>query len=170
MQFGGDVVDAVDDHLRFTAQHVGRGFRLVETVDRLDPGAGIDDAGPFGHELHLRASDRRGHRVELPIDVGDADLVEVDEGQPADPGAGKALGCIAADAAHSQDHDVGVRELFRVAPSPQPGVAVEAPGDGHGCAEGPVGREGSDGQEGSDDGDAGDAVRARGFAAREARP
>ena len=40
--------------------------------------------------------------VDLPVAVGDVDLVEVDQGQAADPAADQRLGSIAADPAEAE--------------------------------------------------------------------
>lgn len=51
----------------------------------------MDRADAFGHGLGLLLADLPVHRVELAVHVGDADFVQIDEGQVTDAGTGQGL-------------------------------------------------------------------------------
>ena len=50
--------------------------------------------------------------MQLAVDVGQADVVEIHQGNSADTGPSQGLGCIAADPADAADHDMFVAEGF----------------------------------------------------------
>ena len=91
-----------------------------EVPDDRDVAERVDVPDARRHGIRLGRAHRRVRREHLPVDVGDADDVEVDEGEGADAAPGQRLRGPRAHAAHPEDRDVRGGELFE-AP-----VAVEA--------------------------------------------
>jgi hypothetical protein len=69
--------------------------------------------------------------MELTIDIGDANLVKVDEGDSANGGADERFDCPGADAAESNDRDVAFAESFECFGAIKAGDSTEAVGRGH---------------------------------------
>jgi hypothetical protein len=70
--------------------------------------------------VHLQAADGRMGGVELAVQVGQADLVVVDQIQRADPAAGERLHGVAAHAADAEDrHAAAAQFLHGLLPEDQ---------------------------------------------------
>ena len=67
--------------------------------------ARVDVLAPLLHQGGLVLADRPAGGVDLPIDVGDAHLVEVDQGDVSDPGAHHRLGRVPADTSEADHTD-----------------------------------------------------------------
>ena len=72
----------------------------------MDSGFGVDAPNAFFHDRDLRCADIAAEGRQLAIDVGDANLIEIDEGEFADAGAGEGFGCPRAYPADSNDADM----------------------------------------------------------------
>ena len=66
----------------------------------------IDVMQPCRHCLHLALANCAGERMDLPVNVGQADIIKVHERDPSDAGPPESFSGIAADAADPADHDV----------------------------------------------------------------
>jgi hypothetical protein len=51
--------------------------------------------------------------VNLAIDIGQADIVVIHQGNPPDPGPTKSFGSVTANSADAADQDVAVAKLFQ---------------------------------------------------------
>lgn len=112
LAFVSDEVDGIDDAVE------GRGEELVDRFRITADGAGFDfsgwvdvaDAG--GHHFGFCKADGRVEGGELAVDVGEADLIEVDQFEMADAASGERFGSKTSDAAEAYDEDVGGLESF----------------------------------------------------------
>ena len=57
---------------------------------------------PFLGDVYFIFADRLHSSQYLPVEVGQADLVVIDQIKRADPGTGKCLHCISADSANTE--------------------------------------------------------------------
>jgi len=73
---------------------------------------GIDELHAGGHGFDLGLPERAGERVELAIDVADADVVEVHKGELTDTGAREGFDGPRTDAANADDADVRLAQAF----------------------------------------------------------
>jgi hypothetical protein len=69
----------------------------------------VDGQDAFAHRQHLGRAQRGAQGLDLAVDVGFGDVVEVDQGQPTQPGACQRLRCPGADAADADHRDMGAR-------------------------------------------------------------
>ena len=90
-----------------------------------DPGLGVDQAGALGHQLRLGLAHGPTEGVKLSVEVGDADVVEVDQAEGANARAGQGLCGIAADPAEPYDQDTGSLEGLPAVATDQQLCAVE---------------------------------------------
>jgi hypothetical protein len=65
--------------------------------------------------------------VDLAIDVADANIVHIDQGQLADARAGERLHGPGTDSAETYDADVGTAQSSQAGASEQPGDSAESP-------------------------------------------
>ncbi len=86
VQFAGDMVDGVDHVVVTVAQQKVAVLGGIEVLVRDDLSLRVDQAHPLRHDHGLGLADGAVHGVELPVDVGEADLVEIDDDQPPDAG------------------------------------------------------------------------------------
>ena len=102
--FIADPVQPLDDEFAVSEQNPA-----VVWVDALGAGheaqSGPDAAQVLGQGLHLEPTDLV-REVELAVQVGGLDPVEVDQGQPVDAAAHQVEGHVRTDAAHAGDADV----------------------------------------------------------------
>lgn len=91
-----------------------------EFTDLPDFGGRVDGAEAFCHDRHFGSSKIFRGGVDLSVGVGDAEVVEVDEGEVADARAGEGLGGPGPDAADAYDRDASFVDPFGG------GLAVEA--------------------------------------------
>ncbi|MNP20898.1 hypothetical protein D3C76_1134950 [compost metagenome] len=91
----------------------------------MHPAGRVDRADALGHHLDLGLAHRAIEGVDLPVGVGHADVVQVEQGNLADPAARQRLGRPRADAADTDDrHMAGSQALQAFAPV-QAGDATE---------------------------------------------
>ena len=96
----------------------------VDFLDGVDFRLRVDVEQPFLERFHLDLSHRLGGGLELPVDVGDAHAVAIDDGEVADAIAYQALGAPAPDAAHAEDDDPLVGDAFHRRLPDEQGQAV----------------------------------------------
>ena len=78
-------VDGIDDRIEATVQNlIGCGI-LEEARDHRHFAIGMDRPDPLGHGLRLLAADLAIHGVQLAVDVGFTDFVQIHQSQLADP-------------------------------------------------------------------------------------
>ena len=107
MDLAGKMVNTVHNIIVGTGKEKVAVFSCIEITIRDDFSLGVDETQPVGHNLHLGFADRAIHGMELPIHVGEADIVEIDDSQPADAGATEGLGSKAANSAQTENRHTG---------------------------------------------------------------
>ena len=100
------VVNGIKDEIEFQREQFDGGLRVEKFLLRRHAAVGIDGADAFGHHLDLGAAHGFGERVELAVDVGHADFVQIHERQRADAGTRQRLRRPRAHAADADDTDV----------------------------------------------------------------
>ena len=88
-RFMAGVVDGVDHCVESGVEDLGGGLFIKKLRDDHHFAFGMDGDCTVCHGLGLLAPDLAVHRVELAIDVGDANFVEIDHRDVADAGAGQ---------------------------------------------------------------------------------
>ncbi len=124
--FVADAVDAVDDVVEGLVEDVVGGGGGEELLDGMDGGGGVDDANTVGEGFGFGLSDGGVEGVDLAVDVGDADFVEVHEGEAAEAGAGEGFDAPGTDAAEADDAHVGVAQACECGAAVEAGDAAEA--------------------------------------------
>jgi hypothetical protein len=81
-------------------------------LQRHDRHFGIDRGERLARRLDLRPADRVGAVEDLPLEIGEVDLVAVGEGQAAEPGSGEIERSRAAEAARADDQRRGRAQLL----------------------------------------------------------
>jgi len=92
----------------------------------MDSGFGVDASNAFFHDGYFRCADIAAECRKLAIDIGDANFIEIDEGEFADAGAGEGFGCPRAYPADSNDAYVSGAQALKAARGIKPGNATEA--------------------------------------------
>lgn len=126
IELGGDVVDAVEDVIVAALQQFAGVFLRIKLLDRFDRDGRIDRPAALGHDHGLALANGAIEGMQLAVDVGQADGVEIDQGQPADAGAGQSLDSIAAHAAETEDRDGGPGQAVQCVCADQEFHAAEA--------------------------------------------
>ena len=86
----------------------------------------IDGAAALCHHLDLGAPDRVIQSMDLAVDIGQADVIEIDQRQTADAGPGQGFGGITADPADTEYHDGGLLQTRQPLRPDQEFKAAEA--------------------------------------------
>ena len=86
-------IDGIDDGIVVMRQNLVGGFFGKKLLELDDFRVGVDVADAFGHGAGFLAADVGGGGVELAIDIGDADVIHIHEGDFSDSGAGECFGC-----------------------------------------------------------------------------
>ena len=100
------VVNGIDDGIEAWFEDAVGGLGVEKAWFDVDGCLGMDGADALGHGIGFLSADLPVHGVELAVDVGEADFVEIDEGEVADAGAGESFDGPGADAANPDDGDV----------------------------------------------------------------
>jgi len=108
-----DGVDGVDNDVRVCREEFLRVFFGVEGLPDLAMCAGVDrgDAGCEGSSFRL--TDGLGSGVNLTVDIGEAEVVEIDKGEMAHPGASEGFDGPRTDSAQADDHDMAAGEFLQ---------------------------------------------------------
>ncbi len=133
MAFGLQVVDGVDDEVDGALEDALAGLGRVELGQGDDLGARAHEAQTLLHHVHLALADRALHRVQLAVGVGDADLVEVDEGELTHAASRQRFRGERSHAAHAHDHDVTRHEPVQSRLAEEASRAIEAAVRAVGC-------------------------------------
>mmetsp|Transcript_117658 Transcript_117658/g.374900 ORF Transcript_117658/g.374900 Transcript_117658/m.374900 type:complete len:226 (+) Transcript_117658:988-1665(+) len=80
-----------------------RGLLDEEVVHAMDTAIRVDLANALGHDLHLLPPDGARQRVQLPVRVAHADVVQVHERKCSDAAAGQGFDDPRSDATYAQD-------------------------------------------------------------------
>ena len=96
----------------------GIGFEK-EGMERVDNAIRVDGANPMFHNLHFWFSQFGGQRMDLSVDVADADVIQVNEREFANAGPGQRLNRPRANAAESN------HAYMRQPQSPEAGCAEQ---------------------------------------------
>ena len=95
--------------------------RVIRRTDRMHPQRGVDVKAARGSDVRLIHADGRVQRVELAVDVRDAERILIDKRQLPHPGARKRLGRVAPHAAKAEhDHMAAPQPLDGVGPEDHP--------------------------------------------------
>ena len=86
------LVDRVDDHIVRGLEKFRSGLGREECGVCVDGACGMNGVDAFSQDLHLGVAYGRIERVDLTVGVADADLIEIDERQAPDAGAGERFG------------------------------------------------------------------------------
>lgn len=90
--FLADAVDGVDDEgIGRLKKSFGIGF-AVEGRFFVNDNPRIDGAEAIGHDLDFRGTDGFLKGMGLAVDIGQADIIKIHQGQGADTGAGEGFG------------------------------------------------------------------------------
>lgn len=121
-----DGVDGIDDDVGMGGEEVFRVFRGVEGLLDGAAGLGIDEVDSPGQCDGLGLADGLGGGVDLPVGVGEAEIIEIDEGELPDAGTGEGFDGPRADSAEANDHDVALGEFFERGDSVKSGNTSES--------------------------------------------
>lgn len=126
VSFCRDVVDGVHDVVdasreKLIAQRLG-----VELLHRFDRRSGVNQTKALRHHLHFVLPDRALHRMKLPIAVGNADLVEVDQSQRPHSASRERFGGEGPDATHAHDENSGIHQRVKGGFAKETGGPVKA--------------------------------------------
>ena len=89
-RLGPNLVDRID-HTVAGRQQFGRILDGNELLDRRHVATWIDAGNPLPHRLHLGLAEGRLDRMDLPVEVGFGNVVEIDQRQSADTAARQRL-------------------------------------------------------------------------------
>jgi hypothetical protein len=81
-------------------------------VDGDDGDVGVDRVQSGARGVDLHGADRFNAVKDLPLQVGEVDLVGIGDGEAADAGGSEVQGGGAAEAAGADDQDVGGAQLL----------------------------------------------------------
>lgn len=95
------IIKVLMDQLR---QIVG-GYKILNDVALAVRINGLNAAG---HHLTLGLTYRFAGGMELTIDVGDADIIQIDQSQGSDTGSSQRLGCPGTHSTNTYDADMGL--------------------------------------------------------------
>lgn len=133
MGLGNQGVNGVNDDVRFRLQQFFRIGGRVEAVDGDDFRLRVDLPEAGGHGFRLGLADRGFQSVDLPVGIGDAEVVQVHQDNGADARPRQGFRRPGAYAANADDGHAGVPEDVQPAPSIQAAYAAESGFIVHGC-------------------------------------
>ena len=90
-RFVSDVVDRVEDGSERNGEEFGSVLGSEEFFDGGDATFGVDAEDAFAKDFNFGFADFGGKGGELPVDVADANFVEIDEGERTDTAAGEGF-------------------------------------------------------------------------------
>ncbi len=125
-ELGLALVASVDDGVHFDGQQAGPVGVVGELLDAVDDAGGVDVGDAARERLCLGHAQRRTERLDLAVDVGFGDVVEVDQHQLRDPAARERLDGPGADAAEADDGHARGPHARVAACAVQPLEAAEA--------------------------------------------
>ena len=121
-----ETVDAVNDVVVVRVQQVREIIEGEKVLDCRDTTIGVDLSDARRHDLHLGHTERAGQGVQLAVDVGFGDVIEIDQREAADGRARQGLDRPGTDAADANDADVRFPESFQGAIPVETTCAAEA--------------------------------------------
>lgn len=109
--FGADLITGVNDAVYLSALQDGRPIAwLHEFLNTMHVAGGMNAGNTLAHGLHLGLTQRGIERVNLPVDVGFGNVVQVDQRKAPNAAARQCFGCPGADAADTDDGDVSLAD------------------------------------------------------------
>ncbi|EKY05181.1 hypothetical protein HMPREF9120_01934 [Neisseria sp. oral taxon 020 str. F0370] len=126
--FDAHLVDGVDHEAERPSENLVQVFFGDEVFDFADAAGGVDLADAFGQGGGFGFAEVVGKGVELAVDVGLGDVVQIDQGERTDAGAGESFRRPRADAAEADDADVRMRQALQGGLAVEAGDAAEAAG------------------------------------------
>src|SRR5262249_21970221 len=124
--FRGHVVDCVQNDSGSAGEDGFARVLIIKALDRINGRGRIDFTEAFRHHADFLFSHQAADGMELAVGVGDANVVEVNESDAADAGAGEAFRGPTSDSAHADDHDVRAEQTLHSFVTEQAPDAVEA--------------------------------------------
>ena len=112
MDLPRDRIDGIDNIIVMLREKPLRALRQIELLDAVYDSAWVDGENAFPHRLCLFPSDRLRRRVDLPVDVREADEVIIDEDDMADAGACQSFRRIRTDTTYAEHRDRRRGELL----------------------------------------------------------
>ena len=106
-----DGIDGIDDVIVSMAEESIGVFRQVEVFDGIDNGFWVDRKNAVFHGIRLFLPDRLRRRMDLTVDVREADTVVVDEDDMANARTRKAFDSVRANATDTKDGNGALSEL-----------------------------------------------------------
>src|SRR5690606_36522050 len=98
---GTGLVRAIDNQVQIRCQDSADIVRRDEVVYEVQHAMRVDTPHPGGHCVYLGLPQRLGYRVQLPIDVGFGNMIQIDERQRPNSGTGQCLVAPRADTTYS---------------------------------------------------------------------
>ena len=96
-----------------------------------DADAGVDGLEALGHGVGLGSAEASVLSMDLPVGVGHAEVIRIDQDEMADSGAGKAFRCPRSDTSDADNEHGGLLEALESGVSVESGDPGEAFGGGH---------------------------------------
>lgn len=121
-----DGIDRIDDDVEPVREQSFGGVFGEKGETFVNDEFRVDESHPFGERGDFEAPHRSVQRRELPVHIGDADLVEVNEGDLPDTAAGERFRSPGADPAHADDGDMRGAECWQGRRSVKTGDSREA--------------------------------------------
>ena len=103
MNLAGEMVDCVQYIVMMPRQKKIATLLGIELTVGDDLGGGVDTPQPLGHDLGLGLAHRPIKGMKLPVNISEADIVEIDNGYLPDAGAADRFGGRAADPAQAKN-------------------------------------------------------------------
>jgi hypothetical protein len=119
-------VDRIDDKIEWTRQQLIRRSLRKELDDWRNAARGIDGGDALRQHRGFGPADLSIHGGKLPVDVGDAHVVEVNQGERPDPTARQPLDGPRSDAAETHDAHMSRRDARQAFATEQPTHATKA--------------------------------------------
>lgn len=115
--FIGHLIDGIDDKIKVWREEMlgCAGGKKLRMNGQFAPR--INQPHPFGQHVDFCTADLPIERGKLPIDIGHADVIQINHRNGADPGTHKSFDCPGANAAHSDNADMRPAELFEAGKS-----------------------------------------------------
>mgnify|MGYP000906864901 FL=1 len=107
--FGVDLITGVNDAVYLRALQDGWPIAwLHEFLNTMHVAGGVNTGNTLAHGLHLGLTHRGIECVNLPVDVGFGNVVQVDQRKAPNAAARQCFGCPGADAADTDNGDVSL--------------------------------------------------------------
>ena len=123
-------IDGIDDGIKPLIENFRRGLFGEKFRDDPDFCRRMDGTGAFCHGFGFLPADLPVHGMELAVDIGDTDFIQVHQSETANAGARKGFHRPGTDASYADDGDTGDEETVQRRLAIKPGNAAKAMGEG----------------------------------------